>query len=672
MPRAHRQFLSPKPLVVALLVAAGATRLAAQFLPWAAAGDDEASPFGLRMEYVKLDVEGQNSTYRIVGGTTRDWNQVTLMPAVGVKWDYYVYNPYLLKYSVVFEPGYYWQRGNAAGQPMLTREWMLNGRALAAFLAAKPYATTFSLGRSHQQVQSDFFTAQTVDQQTWSVHSGYVAGAVPVTVGVEHSHEDRDSGNQVFVTDQLRVTFHAVNDRKNQDSTVLDYQYNRYDNRSSSGAASYDSESSSHHALVTDREIFHDASLYSSLNLNTLETAGASATSVNAATNYNRDLAPNLHTTATYTLGASSGSGYHTVQHYVIAALNHQLYESLGSHLDVHGLEADSRSSGATLDSTTYGVTGTFTYTKRLGQWGSLSANTSESFDLTDQRSAGGELVIPSESYTIPAAGPMIIRLRSPRVVSITSITKNNVPLDPDEWRALVGSDPWQVQFLGGGAHAVTSGDTVVITYIVQPNPTGTYTTTNFVGGFMVRFWHDQLGVRLNYQSTTNHTSTSGFVLQDLTQYQVGTDANWHGLRGDASYTHVRSTLYSFQNRSLSESYSVPFSSSSTLGLTFNQQWINYPAGSGDSAQRAEDLSYYNYLLHYDWHPGGGLSVHVEGGLQQQRGTLEDQNLLAARVHLAWVRGKLEVHCGFDHENLEYVNDVYGRNFVFLRMRRNF
>jgi hypothetical protein len=673
MHAAVRQFLrlAPPGATLLVLAAGGLPRVAAQDLPWGSE-EEVVSPYGLKLEYVRLDVEGQGSSYRVTGQPRQDWSQVTLMPAVGVKWDSYIYSPFLLNYSFILEPGYFWQRGNSAGRPLRVRQWMLNGRAAATFLSAKPYATSLAVGRSRQQLQSNFFNSQTVDLRTWSVHSGYAAGAVPVSVGIDHSNEDRSGGNQDFVIDQLRINVHAANDRRNQDATVLDYQYNRYKYITGVGASSVLGKSDSHHALLTDREIFKNGSLYSSLNFNTIETGSISATNLTGAINYNRELAANLHGTASYTMSSSAGNGYDAVQHNLVTAINHQLYESLGSHLDLHGLKSDNHSTGAAFGSSTYGLTGSVGYTKRLGAWGSLSVNNSATFDRSAQSSTGDVLVIPSESYAIPAAGPMIIRLKSPRVVSITSVTKNNVPLDADEWRVLAGSDPWQIEFTGGGVHAVTNGDTIVITYIVQPNPTGRYTTTNYTTGVMLRCWHDQLGVRLNYQNTTNHTAAAGLVLQDLRQYQVGADAGWHGLKADASYTHERSTLYAFQSRALSESYSVPVSPSSTVGVTLNQQWINYPAGSGSSTQQAQDFSYYNYLLHYDWHPGGGLSLNAEGGLQRQRGSLVDQNLLAARVHLTWIRGKLEVHCGFEHENLEYVNDTYARNFIFVRMRRNF
>jgi len=281
-------------------------------------------------------------------------------------------------------------------------------------------------------------------------------------------------------------------------------------------------------------------------------------------------------------------------------------------------------------------------------------------------------LIIPDESYTIPAVGPMIIRLNTPNDLSITSITKNNVPLDGNEWTAITTTDPWQIQFFSGGAHSVTNGDTVAITYVVQPNPSGNYSTLNYTGEIDLRFWNDQAGLRAGYMTTENHTDSKGFVLENTDQYQMGADASWHSFHADASYTRQHSTLYSYQTYGLSESYSLPTFYNSTLGINLNQQWNSFPAGSGSLTNRTQNLAFYSYMLNYGWHPPGTFSLNAEAGLQQQRGSLNNQDLFAARIYLNWRVSKLEFHLGYEHEYRQYVNAVYGRDYVFLRMQRNF
>jgi hypothetical protein len=656
-----------------LVLAAGAARLPAQDLPW---GVYEENPlwfeFVPQLKYIKTDVEAEQTSYKPVGGARQEWTELTVMPSVGIQWNNYIYDPYLLTYSLLFEPGYYWQQTGSAGQQSRMEELMLDGSATVNLLTVKPYATTVSYGRSHEEVQSDFFTSQTADLQSWNVLSGYRAGAVPVTVKLNQSEEDRTGDNQEFVTDQFQVGLNAVSDRANADATILDYQFSQYDSQSTAGSSRYSSESASHQVNLTDSEHFQKNTLSSMFNFNERESEGSSADDLNASCNYNVEHTPRLRSFYSYSVSDSSGNGYDSVQNSLMAGINHQLYDSLGTHLDVHGSYAENDSDGTSQDSLGYGTTGAVNYSKRLGDWAHLSVNNSASYDVTDEHSRGGELVIPDESYAIPATGPMIIRLNTPNDLSIASITKNNVPLDASEWTAITTSNPWQIQFFSGGVHSVTNGDSLSITYVVQPNPSGSYSTVSYTGETGLRFWHDRAGVRAGYMTTQNQTDTSDFVLQNIEQYQLGADVNWHGFHADASYTDQRSSLYSYQNYALDENYTAPVFLHSAAGINCNQQWNTFPAGSGEYANQTETLAFYSYMMHYEWHPLGAFNLNAEAGLQQQRGGMNDQDLYAARIYLNWAISKLEVHLGYEHENRQYVSDVYTRDYIFLRMRRSF
>ena len=116
----------------------------------------------------------------------------------------------------------------------------------------------------------------------------------------------------------------------------------------------------------------------------------------------------------------------------------------------------------------------------------------------------------------------------------------------------------------------------------------------------------------------------------------------------------------------------MPVSSRSTVGINLNQQWSVYPSAGGSVTNETQNLAFYSYMLHYDWHPLGRFNVNAEAGLQQQRGGLNDQDLFAARVYLDCFISKLEFHLGYQHEYQEFRDEKRDRDYVFLRMRRNF
>lgn len=658
---------------LAWLVLAAAGLAPAQELPWGVVQEDPVwLHYVPQLKYIKTEAEGRQSSYKLANGAPNNSNDIAVRSGIGLTWRNYIYHPALLNYFLVFEPEYRWQRRKETSNSGSSTELTLNGTATLNLLSAKPYATSISIGRSHDEVQADFFSSQSVDSQFWSVLSGYRAGAVPVTLNVEQSKVDREGFNGSYTTDQFRVGLHAVNERKNGAMSVMDYQFNRYQSRSGVGGGNYSSESSSHSVQLTDKERFKKSTLSSSLYFNERESRGSSSSDLNGFINYNLNLTPNLANYYTYSTGAHFGNGSNSVQHNVGTGISHQLYESLASKLEVHASNADSHSDTAKLKSLGYGLAASLDYTKKLGDGGHLSLSNSFNYDLLDQEVSGNELIINGESYTLPATGPLIIRLKVPGDLAITSIFKNNVPLDANEWLAITTGDPWQIQFFRGGAHVLTNGDTVIITYVVRPNPTGKNSIRTIVNGIAFRFWQGQAGVRASYRTTENQANSPGFVVQDIKQYELGADVGWKGARVDATYNNRRYALYSYRSYIVNESYSRPLSPSSTAGFSLYQQRYDYSAGGGSTSNSSENFTFYSYMFHYDWHSTGQLSLNGEAGLQQQRGTLQNQNRFAARLHLDWRLGKLEIHLGYEHENNQYVRDVYRRHYAFLRMRRNF
>ena len=675
----QRQRRIQRSLVLGIL-AAGGLRSGAQSAGWGIYQDDpmwyQLVP---HLKYIKTDVEVEQSSYKPSGSASQKLTWYSVYPAAGIQWNNFLYSPYLLTYSVLFEPGYYWQKTGGGSGTFQTDQLMLNGSGAVNLLALKPYATTFTFEKTHQEVQSDFFSTETVDLQNWGVLTGYRDGPVPVMLTFNQSEEDRSGYSQDYVIDQTSLDLRASNERKNADTTVLDYQYNQYDNQSQGGNLSYSSESSSHHVNLTDSEHFRNSLLTSTLFYNERATAGATSSDLNAGLNYSVDHTPNLRSFYNYSFSDSSGTGYDAIQNSALAGINHQLYESLASHLDVHGNYLTSDSSGSSfgsssLDSESYGLSASADYTKRLGSWARLTINNSATFDLTSQQASGDVQDGPPESYTLPSIGPLIIRLNRPQDIQIDpgGVTKNGVPLQPAEYSVITSTDPWQIQFFAGGLNSVTNGDSIVVTYASRVNPSGSYSVLTYAGMVGLRFWNDQAGLRFGYNLTQNNSDSPEFVLQDVRQYLAGADVTWRGFHLDASYTDERSTLYSFKNYSLNESYTLPLGLHSTVGLTLNQQWSQFPPGSGIFTNKTENLEFYSYMVHYDWHPAGAFALNAEAGLQQVRGGLDDQDLFAARVYLNWMINKLEIHAGYQHENRQYPTEQYQRDYFFLRFRRNF
>jgi hypothetical protein len=170
--------------LVALLALMGAVPLTrAQYREWIEQPENYDWYAVPRVQYLRTDVEAEQDKMQSSGSTAnQDTSRVYVSPRIGIAWDNYLYHPYLLTYSMLFEPGYVWQNRTSNGKTTETDELVLDGTFRANVLQIKPYATTLSYSHSHEEAKYGFFSTATVDSQSWGATSGYRDGPVPVEV----------------------------------------------------------------------------------------------------------------------------------------------------------------------------------------------------------------------------------------------------------------------------------------------------------------------------------------------------------------------------------------------------------------------------------------------------------------------------------------------------------
>ena len=668
----HRRLLRS---LAVLVLATGSVPGWAADAPWGVEREDPLwIPFVPQLRYIKTDVEAEDTAYnaRTPGSSSSSYQRIYVAPAFGIGWEYFLYHPDLFTFSILAEPGYDWEQVNGSGYRSERNSLLLNGDFSGILLREKPYATTVNYARAHDDVHYDFYNSATTDTETLGVVTGYREGPVPVSIAIHKSNSDSVGYHQETISDQLTLDLHARNERKKQDATDFTYQFSNLNYENHYQVVTSASENSYHHATLSDVENFQRSTLSSGITFYDITSSHSTSENVSASVGYNVEHTPHLHSFYNYTLSDYTGNSSDSIQNFATIGVGHQLYESLGSSVSLSGSTLNSSSFGSTLDSTSIGVGESEDYTKRLGDWGRLSLGNSLSYDVASQNSTGLQQFIPDEAHNVPLTGPMIVRLKVPREISITSVKKNNIELDPSEWSAIKTSDPWQIQFFNTPINNIQPGDAITISYTAQSNPSGAYSVFSNGSRFSLRFWQDRAEIYATYNFTINQTSSSQFLLQDFNTFEAGAACEWHGFHGRASYTDQHSTLYDYQSLTLNEGYSTPISARSTVGVDCSQQWSIYPPGSGTSTNQTQTASFYSFMAHYDWHPTSSLTWNVEAGYQRQGGLGYDQNLFAARTYLNWTVGKLQLHLGYEHDNQEYTAETRQREFVFLRMRRNF
>jgi hypothetical protein len=677
MPRRAKRSRRIPLTITSMVLAAGASRAWGQSIYLAQNTQEELSM--PRLRYISMDAEYEDVSYTPkTGGGATDTKDLYLSPAIGIGWDYYLYHPDLFTFSLLAEPGYTWQQFIYAGGSSQQNEFVVNGNFKGTLLQAKPYATTITYSRGHDETQYNFYDSVTQDSDNFGVDTGYRQGPVPVTVTYQHS-DLQDSGltlNTTSVQDSFNL--HANNTRQNGNVTDLSYQFCQYDSTSTYSMQSFSQSTTTHYLTLTDQENFGKNSLNSSLVFSDQAFDGVASDSLNLSLDLEHQHTPNLRSFYDYTFQYYTTDGFDSIDQTARMGLQHQLYESLISSIDVHGGLADSSSLGASLDQQTAGTAAQLSYNKQLSSWGHLNISDSAGYDMTDQQSSGSALPINNEPHTVPPTG--LFFLSQPLDLSLQSITYFNgvttIVLVPGvapagDYSVIKSSDPWQIQVYstGPGHVNLATSPTVQVNYTVQPTPSGSYSTLN--NQFQVRldFWNNHAGVYARYNYVDNYADSPAFILDNINEFQAGADFFWKGFRCDANYTDHQSTFYSYRSESLSEGYSFRASAHSSAGIDLRQQWSAY---EGTATNSSPNLTYYSFTGHYDWQPLTGLTWHNEAGYEQQRGAGEDQNLIVARSYLTWFIGKLDFRLGYEYQNQEYPAETDSRNYVFLRMRRNF
>jgi hypothetical protein len=663
------------PYSLALLaLVAGASRCAAQdYYYYMQYMQQENPPLTVpQVRYAAVNVEAEknkNEPKQNGGGSTSD--RLYVAPTVGIGWAYFVYHPDLLSFSTLFEPGYQWEQYGGSGGSRNDNAVLLNGNATATLLKLKPYSTTFTYDRAHENYHYDFFNSATVDTERWGANTGYREGPVPTIITFDHSHVDSSGLSYDSTSDQTTVGLQSQNQRQRDNYTSLNYQYVEYDSTSSDTAQTFSDYTSAHHLSLDDVEHFDRSTLSSTMFYDHLGGDQTPSDDVNLMLNYDLQHTPHLRSFYGYSFSDYSSDGNTSMNNAVHAGLNHQLYDSLNTMGSVSGANSTSDSGSSTLDVNTATTEGSINYTKQLGDWGRLTIGNSTSYSYTDQTSSGTQLFIANETHVVPLN--QIFFLNQPRdtmFVSLTDSTGLITYVQGADYNVITSTDPWQIQILSGGPNNLTAGKVVRANYYAQPNPTGSYTTFNNSAQIRLDFWHDRAGLYARYNFTQNHANSPGFVFENVDEFQVGGDLNWGRVRLDANYTDRSSSLYDYQAVNTSESYTLLESARNSASLNFHQQWSTYPnAGTNGVSQTT---SYYSYTGRYTFRPIAGLEWNNEAGYNTLHGGGFDQSFIVARTYLSWIVGKLDVHLGYEFNNDDYPSQRQERNFLFLRLRRNF
>jgi hypothetical protein len=625
--------------------------------------------------FVSVDVEAeQESSSSKTSPGTLTTRRLYVAPSIGVGALGSIYHPDLLSYSLNIAPGYVYQATGLPGAMTSSSEFLQSYSVTGTILQLKPYSTTLFANAGHDILEYDFFNSVIADQRTWGANSGFREGPVPFTFSFQDSHQTINGLWQDTTYDQTTFNVHAHNDREQNATSDLTFLYGQSRQETGGGSPFVDSNSYSQ-VYATDTEYFGKNSLYSTIIYNQYSTAGSASGDLTPSFELHLEHTERLHSNYGYSFTRYDDDYSEFNQHYLHAGVQHSLYDSLTSSIDIHGNQLDSSANGgAGFSSQRGGATGSISYTKALSDWGRFTLGIASGYDVTSQTSSGSAIPVPMESHSVTSATPWF-RLAQPRAAFINTVTADashgfQTLTEGVDYFVDRTVDPWQITLNFASLnvqHLESSGSvTVLVTYDIDPNPSGTYTTVSFTLNARLDLFSGLLGFYTRLQRIQNHADTPGFVLENLHEIEGGTDFNWKGVKLNAKYLDRRSSLYVYNAKILSEGYSFKLDDENRAGVTLRQQWSEFPLQN-------ESARYYDFLAHYEWQePAIRMTCSAEGGLQRQRGFGLNQDLLVARLRFEWLVGKLNISLRYDYQDQEFNSESRVRHFAYLKLKRTF
>jgi len=599
-----------------------------------------------------LEVEGESRerTTKPSGGIS-EADELIFDGAIGLTWDGSIYHPYLLDLWLYTEVGF--TRRDAeirtdAGTPQDRDQddqlQRYDGRL--NILKKKPYATTLLGLRYDFDRRPDFFFRQRVIGERYGIRSGYRSGPWPVEVAVSHSDENT-TGSRVTDRQQDTLYLSTSNHRDNNSRTRISYTLDDIHNVENFRVTQ---DGPVQNFRLSDISYFGRdrlSRLLSNVTAFDRDSTPVPSRSLTWRERLSLRHQPHLRSDYEYMFGYRETGPSENNIHQILASLQHQLYESLTSTGDIDVYVTRDRSNGNEASTDRYRGGFNEQYRKQLADWGRLSAGLGVWLWHTDREVSGGLRQIIDERVRL--ASGQVTFLQEPFVdessVRVTDTSATIQYIRGLDYILIERGDFTEIQRVIGGT--IPDGAVVLVDYVVQSQPSGSYWTVENRSFFRLSYLNDLLSLYGRIEIIDNQGGES-LVLADVSRRLLGVETKMRWLRAGAEYERNASDVLPFEGIRLFQNFSLKASRNSLLSLDFTQRWIDY-----DEHEDSEVWS-------------------LEGGYLKERRVGFDRDRWAGRTDLEFRMGKTIIRAGYEYEDDDLRQELREEHRFWVRLRRYF
>jgi len=594
-------------------------------------------------------------------------NETIVEPVVGIGVTGSMYHPDLVQFRLHTELGASWEDAqvNPGGGTRGTK-FLQRYDGSVDILNEKPYATSFYGDKDMTYRDYDFFSRVRVDSEEYGARTGYSAGPVPFSIGVQHYDESEEDALRPRDFRQDTFNFNAQNRRKTSEGTTrLSYSLNDFTRK--------DDGFNTTHGLaqnlnLTDNEKFggrEQTQLTSLLNWASLTDTLVPTDQLLLQEDLRLQHTRRLDSYYDYSFDTSSAGGSYADTHDAHAGVDYQWLPDLTSGAEVLGNLTSASSPGSSLESRYCGAGANIQYTPALSTWGQLAVSDNAQWQHNDRDAGGRVQNIVGEPHALTDG--KVVLLAQPAVaagtIHVWGDTAHSISyVEGLDYLLIPHGSLTEIQRIPGGT--IPNGGSVFVDYSATLQGTASYDELDNHAAFRLDLWSGLLGI---YGSWAYQTYEGGelLLLRTLDDKTIGADSTWRWFRVGAEYETVDSNLAPYNRTRFTQSAIFRPGHNTDVSLNADEGWTDFT----DSHLREASYGFIGRLQQQlTTHLSGG----AEAGLRFDRGDTFDRTLTTCRLWLDWNVGRLTVKASYQFNDEYHLADREDRHFLFVSIRRDF
>jgi hypothetical protein len=654
------------------LGALAGTALGADEGPIVFQSHEELPTVGLRNVQASLDVLARYQNDRITspGATNSTTTQTTLQQTIELSGDSWIVHPNLVDLHGAGNFGVEEDFITADGQPQNSINALTDYDVEATFLRKEPVTATVYARSDQQLLFQQFAGALNSTTQSYGGTVDWRSEVMPSHLGASYTQQQQTdpTGQSSFGLTEENFEYHSHVQPDSQNNLGWSYNYN---NVGQTGAAGPVGTFSRHDANLNHTYSFDGSDLSSVLSFSDQQGEAPLTQFTDDETLHLRH-SKTFETDYHYTLQYQDQPGLSQLYQRGSADFTHRLFESLVTTGGVGASLLGQDPGGQSAD-----FFGHFDldYHKKvpLGLL-SLSAGGSADYQTTDAGTANQ--LTNNLPFTFPDPTPIILNqpFVNPSSLRITDSTGTILYTPGVDYTVQTFSDHTQITRVLGGR--ITSGQPVLVSYLLSPQPATTTTTVGTRAGVRYDFREGPLrglGVYARYANQSQQISSAQpltIVPANLNDYLAGADYRIWKLTFSGEYEDYAAANSPYTAIRALGRYADRFGTRTIVSLDVNHTTISYSAQGNGPGDTSDDNSFSaSAQVQITRNLYGSVSATYIYDLDQVAGTTQG---IDAEAQISWHHRQTEVSLLARQAILDNPNQNNSNTVLQIIVKRNF